>query len=74
VQIGLNDLKTAISIINDKERFGDPATVEENELWKDGKKLKTMENTSINLYCIDFIMIKKMQKIGKNFYRPNSLF
>jgi len=27
-----------------------------------------MENTSVNLYCIDFfIVIKKMQKIDKNF-------
>jgi len=40
--------------------------VEKDELRKDadGKKSwKTMENTSINLYCIDFFC----KKIGKNF-------
>jgi len=39
--------------IDDKNiRF---AAVEEDELQKDGKKSwKTMENTSINLYCINF--------------------
>lgn len=37
--------------------------------WKDGKEWwKTMENISINLYCINFfIVIKKIAKIDKNF-------
>jgi len=40
----------------------------ENELWKVEKKWKTMKNNSINFYCINFfIVIKKLQKIGKNF-------
>jgi len=36
VQIDLNDLKTVYFNIN--ERSGHPAAMEENELWKDGKK------------------------------------
>jgi len=36
--------------INNKERSGRSAVVE--ELQKNGKKWKMMENTSINLYCI----------------------
>jgi len=39
--------------------------VKENELRKDGKKWKTIENISINLYFL--IVIKKLQKINKNF-------
>jgi len=49
--------------------------VEEDELRKDGKKSwKTMENTSINLYCIDFFFIvmkrivKKWQEFLQFFY------
>jgi len=62
VRIDLNDLKNGDFDIGDKERL---AAVKEGELRKDGKKMK---NTSINLYCIDFfIVIKKLQKIGKNF-------
>jgi len=53
------------SDISDKERFGRPATVKENELRKDGKKWKTMENISINLFFL--IVIKKLQKINENF-------
>jgi len=55
---------------SDKERSGRPAAVKDKSQ-KDGKKSwKMMENTSINLllYCIDFfIVIKKSQKISKNF-------
>jgi len=40
--------------ISDKERFRRLATVEEDKLWKDGNKSwKMMENTLINLYCIE---------------------
>jgi len=56
--------------ISDKVRSKHPATVEEDELQKNWKKSwKTIENTLINLiYYIDFfIVIKKLQKIGKNF-------
>jgi len=49
VQISLNDLKTVISIIPVKKRFECSAVVKEDELRKDEKKWKTMENTSINL-------------------------
>jgi len=70
VQIGLNDLKTVYFNINDKDRSGHPAAMEENELWKDGKKSwKTMENISINLYCIDFFHYnkKKCEKLARTF-------
>jgi len=44
------------------------ALQEKDKLRKDRKKWKSIENTSINLYCIDFfIVIKKSQKIGKTF-------
>jgi len=46
--------------ISDKKRSECPATVEENELRKDEKKIK---NTLINLY-FDFIVVKKIAKIG----------
>jgi len=38
--------------ISDKKRSEPLATVEENELWKDEENMK---NTSINLYCFDFL-------------------
>jgi len=56
VRIDLNDLKNGDFDIIDKEYSGHPAIVK-NELRKDGKKLKTMENASINLYCIDFFLL-----------------
>jgi len=55
-----------ISIISVKKRFECSAVVKEDELQKNEKKWKTMENTLINL-SIFFIVIKKLQKIGKNF-------
>jgi len=69
MQINLNNLKTMISISMIKKRSERFTAVEENKksLEKDGKKWKTMENTSISLYCINFfIVIKKLQKIDKN--------
>jgi len=58
VRIDLNDLKNGDFDISDKEHSGHPATVK-NELRKDGKKSKTMENILINLYCIDFFYCNK---------------
>jgi len=46
--------------ISDKERSGHLVSVEEGKLQKDGKKLwKTIENTSNNLYCINFFYFNK---------------
>jgi len=45
---------------------GHSVAVKEDELRKNGKKWKTMKNTSINLYGF-FIVIKKLQKISNNF-------
>jgi len=58
VRIGLNDLKTVILISMTKNTPDAlEEAVEENELHKDGKKTwKTMKNTSINLYCINFFI------------------
>jgi len=41
-----------------------PVAVEENKLRKEKKSWKMMENTLINLYCIDFFYCNK--KIAKN--------
>jgi len=53
VRIGLNDLKTmiSISVIKNAPEYSErPAALEEDELRKDGKKFwKTIEGTSINL-------------------------
>jgi len=75
VQIGLNDRKIDFDI-SDKECFGRPAVVEKDELRKDGKKSwKTMKNSSINLYCIDFFFFIVIKEIAKNWleflHRPN---
>jgi len=65
VQIDLNNLKTVISVTKNSERS---AAVEKDKLRKDGKKLWNDNiNTWINLYYIDFFIVKKLQKIGKNF-------
>jgi len=62
-----NDSKTVISILV-KERL---AVVKEDELRMMGKSRgKTMENTSINLYCIHFFYCNK--KIVKNRTRTSA--
>jgi len=66
VRIGLNDLKMVISVTKNSERS---AAMKENKLWKDGEKVVENDNINIwiNLYYIDLFIVKKLQKIGKNF-------
>jgi len=59
-------IKMVFSISVTKNTLDALQLLEEDETVE---KWKKMENTSINLYCIDFffIVIKKLQKFGKNF-------
>jgi len=71
VRIDLNNLtKSGDFSINDKERSERPAAVKEDKLrkdrkksWKNGWKILRL----IYIVSIFFIVIKKMQKIDKNF-------
>jgi len=74
VQIDLKNDDFMISVT--KNASDVLATVEEDELRKDGKKLwKTMKNTSINLYCIEVqklpIFCNFLITIKRNWYNIN---